>query len=452
MSIPATGLDRSADLIRVSIASGERVNDLVLPSRLPVAEIVPEVAAAVGALDPYEVYGGYQLLQADGRQLDQDASLLAQGVRDGVVLSLVAGADRVAPKVYDDIVEAVADAVESSGVGWTEQAARVTLLSVAALVLCLGALLLFVHRGEGLPVLLVGSVAAVLLLLSGAVFARKTGDGAAALVVSAGAAAYAVVAALAGVPGPWWTVPLLVAGVVLVVVGLAASVLLARRAWVMLPAFVLGAVAITMGTILWLTGLPPQPVLAIVTVVTVVLGSLVPWFALTTTRALPAPMTSEADILATPAAVDAAEVARRIGRAHELSLGLAVSIGGLVAVAAAHVAPMGWAGLGLVWATGLVQIMRTRQSVLAQDVAVGVVSGTVGIAVGTIAAVLAHPEWAGVVACVGAGVAIGVLAALGVPKRTTVRSGQLLDLLEGAALVALVPLLLASIGLLGSRP
>jgi type VII secretion integral membrane protein EccD len=455
VSIPAatsTGVEPSADLVRVSVATGERVSDLVLPARLPLAEIVPDVAAAVGALDPYEVYGGYQLVQADGRLLDQDASLLAQGVRDGALLSLVAGADAVPAKVYDDIVEAVADAVEASGAGWTEQAARLTLLAVAAVLLSLGALLLFVHRGSGPLVPAVGSVATALLLLTGGVFARKTGDQAAAVVVCGGAAAYAVVAALASVPGLWWTTPLLAAGGVLILVGAVATATVGRAGWVFLPTFVLGAAGVAMGASLTLTRLAPQPELAIVSAVAVVLGSLVPWFALASTRAMPAPLTSAAEIVAAGTPVEAGEVAARVARAHQITLGLALSIGALVAIAAPHVAPLGWAGLGLVWAAGVVQIMRTRQCVLAQDVAVGIASGTVGIIVGTVAAVLAHPEWAGVVASVGAVVAVGVLAALGLPKRATVRSGQLMDLLEATALLTLVPLLLVAIGLLGGRP
>jgi hypothetical protein len=160
-------------------------------------------------------------------------------------------------------------------------------------------------------------------------------------------------------------------------------------------------------------------------------------------------MTAETDILADPDPIDTADVAARVQRAHEISLGLAVSIAALVAIGAPSVVTLGWAGLGLVWAAGLAQIMRTRQSLLGRDVAVGVVGGALGIGTGTVAAVLTHPEWSLVIGAVGAVVGVGVLVGLAAPKRTSVRWGRLLDLVEAAALVALAPLLLSAIGLLG---
>ncbi len=106
-----------ADLVRLTVSAGDRTMDLVLPSRLPLAEILPEVASLAGSLDAYEAYGGYALVGADGRALDLDASFLAQGVHDGTVLTLVTGAEAEDKKVYDDVVEAVADSVEGLGAG-----------------------------------------------------------------------------------------------------------------------------------------------------------------------------------------------------------------------------------------------------------------------------------------------------------------------------------------------
>ena len=70
-------------LVRVTVASGTRRVDLVLPGAVPVAELVPELARRVGLLDPSTVYGGYRLVTAEGRELATDAGLVIQGVEDG---------------------------------------------------------------------------------------------------------------------------------------------------------------------------------------------------------------------------------------------------------------------------------------------------------------------------------------------------------------------------------
>ena len=73
----------ASGLVRVTVASGTRRVDLVLPGAVPVAELVPELARSVGLLDATTVYGGYRLVTADGRELATDAGLMIQGVEDG---------------------------------------------------------------------------------------------------------------------------------------------------------------------------------------------------------------------------------------------------------------------------------------------------------------------------------------------------------------------------------
>ena len=50
----------SAGLVRVSVVAGERRADLALPGALPVAELLPELARAVGVLDAQTVLVGMQ--------------------------------------------------------------------------------------------------------------------------------------------------------------------------------------------------------------------------------------------------------------------------------------------------------------------------------------------------------------------------------------------------------
>ena len=105
-------------LVRVTVASGTRRVDLVLPGAVPVAELVPELARSVGLLDPVTVYGGYRLVTQEGRELAGDAGLIMQGIEDGGLLTVAAGVDDDPPRVYDDVVEAMTDVVERDLKPW----------------------------------------------------------------------------------------------------------------------------------------------------------------------------------------------------------------------------------------------------------------------------------------------------------------------------------------------
>src|SRR4029078_7124580 len=63
------GSSVASGLVRVTIASGSRRVDVVLPGSIPVAALVPELARSVGLLDASTVYGGYRLVTQEGRIL-----------------------------------------------------------------------------------------------------------------------------------------------------------------------------------------------------------------------------------------------------------------------------------------------------------------------------------------------------------------------------------------------
>ena len=151
-------------LVRVTVASGTRRMDLVLPGSVPVAELVPELARSVGLLDPQTAYAGYRVVLADGRKLTGDLGLIPQGVEDGGVLTVSAGIDDKPPRVYDDVVEAMTDVVESEMAPWKPEAGRRTSLLAAALLLLLGAGALWTQA----PSMLAGVAAGVIgLVLAG---------------------------------------------------------------------------------------------------------------------------------------------------------------------------------------------------------------------------------------------------------------------------------------------
>ena len=181
-----------------------------------------------------------------------------------------------------------------------------------------------------------------------------------------------------------------------------------------------------------------------------ILGSLIPWFALSSSRTMVTPMQSESEILAEPASIDPDRVQRGVDLAHDLVLGLSLSVALVVVLGAPSVVALGWAGLGIVWAAGVVQMMRTRQFLLARDVVVGLLGGALGIVAGTVTALLQHPTWGVVIGPVVGVAAAAVLVSLALPEKATVRKGRILDLCEGLALFALIPLLVLALGLIAA--
>ena len=118
----------TSGLVRVTVTSGTRRVDLVLPGAVPVAELVPELARSVGLLDAATVYGGYRVVTAEGRPLANDSGLTLQGVEDGGVITVTAGIDEESPRVYDDVVEAMTDVVEHDLKPWEPASSRRTAL------------------------------------------------------------------------------------------------------------------------------------------------------------------------------------------------------------------------------------------------------------------------------------------------------------------------------------
>ena len=244
----------TSGLVRVSVASGSQRVDLVLPGSIPVAELVPELARAVGLLDAATVYGGYRLITPGGRRLANDAGLRMQGIEDGGLLTVTAGVDERAPRVYDDIVEAMADVVENELSPWDSAAGRRTALGAGSVLLALGALARLLEGQSPLGGV-AAAVTATLLLVGGVVLARARDEPEAAVAVSVVAALHAAVAGLLLAPGdlPAWTwpldeqfflAPLMCAGLGVLAVGLVAVIGLQEGRVLVIPAVVLGAVLV----------------------------------------------------------------------------------------------------------------------------------------------------------------------------------------------------------------
>lgn len=450
------GSSVASGLVRVTVASGSRRVDLVLPGAIPVAELVPELARSVGLLDASTVYGGYRLVTQEGRVLAQDTGLLLQGIEDGGLLTVTAGVDDKPPRVYDDIVEAMADAVENELKPWEPSAGRRTALGAGSILLALGALALLLH-GASLLGGLTALVMAVLLVVGGIVLARGQDEPEAGVAVSLLAAFYGGVAGLLLAPGDhlvwtwpmsdaFFTVPLIWAGGGVLAAGLVALVGLDDGRPLVIPAVVVGAVLVACGLFSLVAGFEPSVVLTVVLTLVVLAGSIFPWLALGVTGTHVDQLYSLHDITADPDDIDAAEVSRDARVGHEILLAVSATVGTLLALLAPFVVGRGAFGTALAAVCCLAVMFRTRQYRTGSEVLAGLLSGVVGLVSVAVSMLLIHDGWRAGAAMVLAGLGAVLLLFTLVPTTASVRRGRLGDLFETVTLLALLPLMVLAAG------
>lgn len=435
-------------LLRISVSSADRRIDLGAPGNVAVVEIVPGLARALGVLDAGSVYGGYHLVTAAGVPLDPARSLLASGVEDGEVLTLEVGAARPEPRVYDDVVEAVADAVENRFRPWTpHDSALGAAWGAAALLAATGLLLLGAAYDEPLPPV-VAAVGALLAVVAGAVVARVGRDAAAARVlVLSGGLLGAVAGLTLGETAPSWGWPAAAAGAGLAVAAVLAAAALPDAREVAVGPGALGLALGVVGATVELAPAEPAHVLAVLVAVVLTASIGVPWLALATTPLRVVSPRSDAEILLDPVAVDADRVQRQLDTGYRVQLSLRVCVGLLTIVATPTLVASGVPATLLVVVGWVGVLLATRQSYARADVFVVVALGVAGLALTLVVAALVHPTWrTGLV--VAAGVAVAALVALGlVAPRRRVGLARAGDVLEMTGLAVLLPLGVAAAGL-----
>jgi type VII secretion integral membrane protein EccD len=437
----------ASGLVRVTVASGTRRVDLVLPGAVPVAELVPELARSVGLLDATTVYGGYRVVLAEGRELAADAGLVMQGVEDGSLLTVAAGVDDEPPRVYDDVVEAMTDVVEHDLKPWEPASGRRTALCAAALLMALGAVALLIQRGAVLAGV-AAAVIAVALVTGSIVLSRAQREPETAVAVAWMGAAYAAVAGLMLVTDPpFFGLPVAAAGGAAMAAGLVSLVGLGVGRPLVIPPVVVGAVFLATGLVMQGAEFDPAIVLTVVLVLVVVAGSVLPWLALGATGTSVDQLYSVADITAEPRPIDPVRIGADARVAHEILVAVSATVGLLLVLSAPLAVSLDTSGTLLAALCCAVVMLRTRQYRTGAEVLVGLVSGILGLAAIAVSALWLHPDWRPTIAVVLAAAGAVLLAVTLLPSTASVRRGRLGDVAESVALLALLPLLVLAVGL-----
>lgn len=437
-------------LVRVTVTAGERRADLALPGSVPVAELLPDLVRSLGMLDAQVVHAGFTLVGSDGSPLSGGAGLAAQGVLDGALLTVSAGADERPPRVYDDIVEAMSDAVEEDMSPWRPAASRRTALATAALLMVIGAAALVAMRTSVLAGAAAGLVA-LLLVVAAIVLSQLKDEDDAAVTLAWLGATYAAAAGFTATPGSERLgLPTALAGVGLLVAGLVAALGLKRRRALLYPAVVVGLAVAAGAAVVGLTDFGAGQVAVVVLLVVVVLGTVVPRLALATTRsAVPAAYTHD-DLVADPEDISEDSVRGDARTAHDVLLAVAASVGLLVALLAPLAVQRGVTGTLLGVCAAAVVMLRTRQYRVAVEVALGLGLGVAALGALAVSALLEHPGWRSGIGLILAAVGSILLVVTLVPSPTSVRRGRLGDVAEMTALVAMVPLVVFASGLVAA--
>ncbi len=456
---------------RVTVVAPDSRIDVALPEDVALADIRPEILRLSGQVQDPTAPAGWHLVRLDGTVLDASRTLAAQRVLDGDVLCLRPFARSLPPAVHDDVVDAVAEAVDRDLRRWNDDLTRIAgLCGVVLLLVLMGFTLWFSdpvrHDMHGLAGVIAGAAGALLTALA-AVRARVYDDRGSAVALGLGALPLLLVAG-SGMVG---TDPGHGPGRLQFLIGCVAVLVASTLLIVITPQgdapFVGSALVGAVGTIAAFAGVLSDASAARIAAVcvTAAVGAIAFLPALSSRFArLPIgyDVPREQGRAGALEPVDEARIAARALRGHELLLGL---VGGCCAVVVAGAAVLGfsgstWAQL-LALATGLATLTRTRLFRHTAQVACLLVAGLAAVALLVLGlslnppADLVHDLLTGDRAAVdlrtmwlSAGVAAGTVLltaiTLVVPRKgVSPLWGRLLDLAEAAVLLSLVPLCLA---------
>jgi type VII secretion integral membrane protein EccD len=426
-------------LVRLTITHNDRRLDVGIPTHTPLMEHLPGFVRHLGALDPSLVHGGYWLQRADGTVLDAERPLLDQGVRDGDLLTLSSGALQPDPQVYDDVVEAVGDAVSRQQAPWTGRDSARTALAASTAFLVIGAVLIATTSHSLFTALVAG--AGALLVVAVAAVVSRLGQPVSGLVLGLTATVYGAVCGYLLVPaGDLWGYPIAGAGAGATVVGIVAAASIARYRELAITPMITGFLVAIAGLVVGSTSIEATSVFAVTLAACATLCNGLPYLALSTSRITVVTPHSDQEIFLTPPPIDGQDVAARYALGHRVLLVLRIALALVVLVAVPIVVTDGVSAAVLA-ALAFAGLMTSARKTYARSEVLAILgTGIGGILLVGVTTAIAHPDWQPalvLVLTIGAAVIVGLTL---LSSRTGIRIGRLADLVDVFSLVLLLPL------------
>jgi type VII secretion integral membrane protein EccD len=451
-------------LARVTIAAPKRRMDVALPDTMLVAELLPHLLrhADDDLAEGSELHGGWVLRKATGAVLEPARNLAVQGVKDGELLHLTPRRDDWPELAYDDVVEVIARGARRAGRSWGGPATRRCGLAIgaAALVFGLGGALLAGPPWPPVGWLCLG--AAAVLTVVGILLSRALADASAGAAVAAAALPYAFLGGtLLAAPGDVRLTDLGPAGLLL---GSAALLVFAAAGYTgvaaVLRLFMAGIAAAVTGLLAALLSLAGVSTAGAAAVTLVVAIGLLPSYPIVASwlGRLPVPdlPSKPEDILADRPVPRRTDVFAAVARSSELLTGMLLSAAVTSAIAIAFLVTLDGtpAGVFLSLAGVAALLLRARLFAMPQQRVPLLVGGLAGLATIGFAWALQERTTAAALTALAGTVAVAAIAVVAglVYSRATPSPyvGRAADILDVLAIMALIPLACAVIGIFGA--
>jgi type VII secretion integral membrane protein EccD len=455
---------------RITVVAPNVRVDVALPEDVPLAELLPDVLRMADQWQSEGAHAGFVLARLDGGELDTGMSFAAQGVRNGDLLYLRPATETLPPPVFDDVVDAIAQSVSEDRRMWGAAHFRQIGLSAGAVLLALGAWVLWTSADpHGMPAFVAG-VMALLLTVFGGLRSRVYGDHVGGAVLGGAAVPYAFLAGLGVLPidvgAGLGRSHFIVGCSAVLVVAVIGVILQEEHDEAYLAASIAAAAGAVAGAVGLATGADPAKLAAGAGTVAIAAIGFLPGLALRAVR-FPMPqlvdgapqVSGTAQKAALPAGnddpVDTAGIDRRARRSHELLTGLTAACALTVLLSAFVLAFAGDASSGGAWAQGMAAILGlaalSRARLFRRSGQVGVlVWGGMGTIVVLLVGAAVHVSlFARQTWFFGAVLAAGLMliaVAFALPNRSlSPRWARTIDLLDGLLLASVIPVLLGVI-------